>query len=145
MTALREKALHLVEDLPEENLAVLIDFLSCRTKSAIDERKKILGEFVEALKKLYDTDLKKVILYGSYARGDFRDYSDMDTIVLLDMDEKNLQNRRKELSDLTYDFNEKYNVEISAILESYSHYIGWQKVHPLYQNIKNDGVILYAN
>ncbi len=144
MTALREKALNLVKELPEENLAMLIEFLSRRTQVADTDRKKILNAFVDELKKLYGEDLKKVILYGSYARGDFRDDSDIDVIVLLDFDEKTLQNHKKELSDLTYDFGMEHNVEISALSESYSHYMGWRKVHPLYQNIEDDGVILYA-
>ena len=40
-------------------------------------------------KKLYGEDLKKVILYGSYARGDFRDYSDIDIV------NKNIKNIKK--------------------------------------------------
>ena len=144
MTELREKALRLVEEMPEENLISAIEFLSHRTQAKNDERKKIFSAFVEELKKLYGADLKKVILYGSYARGDFRDYSDIDVIILLDFDEETLQKHKKELSDLTYDFGMEHNIDISALSESYSHYLGWQKVHPLYQNIENDGVILYA-
>ena len=88
--------------------------------------------------------MKKVILYGSYARGDFRDNSDIDIMILLDFDEETLQTHKKKLSNLTYDFGMEHNVEISAQSESYLQYLGWQKVHPLYKNIENDGVILYA-
>lgn len=144
MTELRRQALKLVKEMPEKNLSVLIEFLTHRTQVADEEREKILGAFVEELKKLYGEDLKKVILYGSYARGDFREYSDIDIMILLDFDEETLQNHKKELSDLTYDFGVAHNIEISASSESYSHYLGWRKIHPLYQNIENDGVILYA-
>ena len=144
MTALRERALHLVREMPEKNLSALIEFLTHRTQVADEERKKILGEFVEELKKLYGADLKKVILYGSYARGDFRDNSDIDIMILLDFDEETLQTHKKKLSNLTYDFGMAHNVEISAQSESYLQYLGWQKVHPLYKNIESDGVILYA-
>ena len=144
MTELREKALRLVELMPEENLTSAIEFLSHRTQEATEKRKKIFSTFVGELKKLYGADLKKVILYGSYARGDFRDNSDIDIIILLNFDEETLQKHKKALSDLTYDFEMEYGVEISAKAESYTKYLGWQKVHPLYQNIENDGVILYA-
>ena len=144
MTALRQEAFQLLETTPEENLATIIEFLKYRSADATEKRRKILSRFVDEVKKIYDKNLKKVILYGSYARGDFRDYSDIDVLVLLDFDEETLQNHKKELSDLTYDFGVAHNIEISAQSESYLQYLGWQKVHPLYKNIENDGVILYA-
>lgn len=144
MTALRERALYLVREMPEKNLSALIEFLTHRTQVADEERKKILSEFVEALKKLYGADLKKVILYGSYARGDFRDSSDIDIIILLNLDVEKIQEHKKDLSYLTYDFGMEHNIEIYAQSESYLQYLGWQKVHPFYKNIENDGVILYA-
>lgn len=89
MTELRRQALKLVEEMPEKNLSVLIEFLTQRTQDADLKREKILNAFVEELKKLYGEDLKKVILYGSYARGDFRDYSDIDIV------NKNIKNIKK--------------------------------------------------
>lgn len=145
MTALRQEAFQLLEKTPEENLATIIEFLKYRSEDATEKRRKILIRFVDELKKIYDKNLKKVVLYGSYARGDFRDSSDIDILVLLDFDEENLQKQKKELSNITYDFNTENNIEISALAVSYSQYVSLKNFHPLYQNIENDGVILYAN
>ena len=38
----------------------------------------ILSKYVNELEKIYGTYLKEVILYGSYARGDFSKDSDID-------------------------------------------------------------------
>lgn len=38
----------------------------------------LLGQYVEAIRKIYGEHLQSVILYGSYARGDFRPDSDID-------------------------------------------------------------------
>lgn len=145
MTALRQEAFQLLETTPEENLATIIEFLKYRSADATEKRRKILSRFVDEVKKIYDKNLKKVILYGSYARGDFRDYSDIDVLVLLDFDEETLQKQKKELPNMTYDFNTENNIEISALAESYSQYVSLKNIHPLYQNIEIDGVILYAN
>ena len=53
MTELREKALRLVEEMPEENLISAIEFLSHRTQSADAERKKI-GRKVARVQKIFN-------------------------------------------------------------------------------------------
>ena len=40
--------------------------------------RNLLDQYTEILQKIYGKHLKKVILYGSYARGDYRDDSDID-------------------------------------------------------------------
>lgn len=42
----------------------------------------LLTEYVSVLKQLYGAKLKKVILFGSYARGDFGPESDIDIMIL---------------------------------------------------------------
>ena len=45
----------------------------------------LIQQYVIEIKKIYGLHLRKVILYGSYARGDFQSDSDVDIIILLDM------------------------------------------------------------
>ena len=44
---------------------------------------EILNEFREAIEKLYGKRLKKVILYGSWARGEATEDSDIDLVIVL--------------------------------------------------------------
>ena len=46
--------------------------------------KNILQELREALEALYGPRLKRLVLYGSYARGEATDDSDIDVMVVLD-------------------------------------------------------------
>ena len=48
------------------------------------EIKNILEEFKEEIGKLYGARLKEVILYGSWARGDATDESDIDLLIVLE-------------------------------------------------------------
>lgn len=45
----------------------------------------LIEQYIAEIKKIYGTHLRKVILFGSYARGDFRPDSDIDIMILLDI------------------------------------------------------------
>ncbi len=46
--------------------------------------KEILKEFRTGVEKLYGKKLKNIILYGSWARGDATDESDIDLLIVLE-------------------------------------------------------------
>ena len=45
----------------------------------------LVEQYVEAVKKIYGSHVRQIILYGSYARGDYREDSDVDIMILVDM------------------------------------------------------------
>jgi len=76
--------------------------------------KTILAEAKKRLKQIYGDKLKDIILYGSYARGDFTEGSDIDLIILLrDMKEPIVE--RKKYFDAIWELDLKYDTVISII------------------------------
>ena len=47
----------------------------------------MISEYVRAVRKIYGHHLKQVILYGSYASGDYTKDSDVDLMLLVDLDD----------------------------------------------------------
>ena len=45
----------------------------------------LIKQYVNEIKQIYGTHLRQIILYGSYARGDFRPDSEIDIMILLDL------------------------------------------------------------
>ena len=43
----------------------------------------VIKDFTETMKNHYSDRLSKIILYGSYARGDFNEESDIDFMVVI--------------------------------------------------------------
>ena len=41
----------------------------------------LIDQYVEEIKRIYGSHVKQIILYGSYARGDFRPDSDVDIMT----------------------------------------------------------------
>lgn len=62
----------------------------------------LIEQYIEAVKKIYGSHVRQIILYGSYARGDFRSDLDVDIMILLDLSDLELKAYRQQLSYMTY-------------------------------------------
>ena len=65
----------------------------------------LIEQYVSEIKKIYGTHLRQIILYGSYARGEYGPDSDIDIMILLDISDLELKTYGQTLSYMTYDFN----------------------------------------
>lgn len=50
--------------------------------------KEIVYEYAKDIQQLLGKDLSKIVMYGSYVRGDFTDNSDIDLMILVDVPEE---------------------------------------------------------
>lgn len=106
--------------------------------------KELLNLYVAEIKKIYGDHLRKVLLYGSYARGDYRKDSDIDIMILLDLSDLELKKYSQRLSYLTYDFNLDNNLDIKPIAKNENHFRKWLLNYPFYSNVNKEGVVLYG-
>lgn len=107
--------------------------------------KNILNEYVNGLNRIIGNHLKQVILYGSYARGEQEiggEISDIDILILVDLDTAEIKEVEKQIIEYSYDMNLKYNVLLSPIVENDEHYKKRVKYMLFYKNIEKEGVLL---
>ena len=97
----------------------------------------LMDQYILEIKKIYGTHLRKIILYGSYARGDYRPDSDVDIMILLDISDMELKAYSEQLSYMTYDFNLDHNLDIKPFAK-------WLLNYPFYANVNKEGVVLYG-
>lgn len=105
-----------------------------------DNLSLLLERYREAIIQILGSRLERIILYGSYARGDFKQDSDMDIMILADIQPEETSSYADRIYDITYDFEIQYGMEINPSIHSTQVYEQWKKVYPFFMNIEKDGV-----
>lgn len=103
---------------------------------------KATDEFIDGINNILKNRVKKIILYGSYARGDYRENSDLDIMILTDLSEEEIIKIRTKVWDFAYDIGLENNIIISVILKNIEDFAYWLDTLPFYMNIQKEGVIL---
>lgn len=108
---------------------------------------EILNLLPEILQKVYKEKLKSVILFGSYARGTYDAESDVDIAVLIDGTEEEMEDYKRQLSDISAEFiiQKDCNWLFSLIPIQFSRYEEWKEILPFYKNISQEGIVLYVS
>ena len=101
-----------------------------------------IQRFVKSVQELLGKKLKKVILYGSYARGDFKKNSDVDIMILADLSFEEIENYRDQISDIAYDIELNTGIILSPIIKNIKTYNNRVKFIPFYKNVQKEGVVL---
>ena len=104
----------------------------------------IIQDFAKSVRKILGNSLDSVIVYGSYARGDYSELSDIDVMLLVSLGEEEIKEISDQISDLAFDFMMKYGVDISPVITNIDHFNYWVDNLPYYRNIRDEGVRLSA-
>ncbi len=101
---------------------------------------EVLKKLCSHIRVLIGSGLSEIILYGSYARGDFDMESDIDIALIINEQREHLGKYRRELAVVMSELSLEYDtlVSISCIpLQEFEEYKG---VLPYYKNIDLEGV-----
>lgn len=106
------------------------------------EKSKVIYNFASQVTTMLGKQLKTIILYGSYARGDQREDSDVDIMILVDMTEEEMKAIRYPIYDLAFDIFMETGVDISPVIENENRYQYWIEDLPYFRNIHTEGIVL---
>lgn len=102
----------------------------------------LLKNYTEGIQRIYGKSLDAVILYGSYARGDYTEDSDIDIMVLTTLTDKEIEQIETEIYDLAFDFLMDYGVDINVVIKNEKQFNYWLGALPFYNNVQKEGVVL---
>lgn len=107
------------------------------TSEKIEE---VVRLFAAEAREIYGNKLNRIILYGSCARGDFEADSDIDLLILLDVDQKQLTFERSKITDLSDRLDLDYDVVLAPVFQNVQMFDQYSPVSVFYQNIRKEGV-----
>lgn len=100
----------------------------------------ILLLFARNVRKIMGKDLSKILVYGSYARGDYNENSDIDIMILTSLSEDKIEQVEDFLYDEAFDFMMEYGIQISVIVKNEEHFKYWLGALPFYDNVECEGI-----
>ena len=110
---------------------------------------KAIGEFLQRLREAEGDNLLRVVLFGSVARGDDNEDSDIDVFILLKNYDKSvtekieIKERILGIASAVEELND-HQVYISPLINSEETYLQNRRKSLIYYNIADEGVQLYA-
>lgn len=111
---------------------------------ASQDIQKLTQAVVESALEILEDKIYKIILYGSYARGDFTLESDVDIMVVLDCSKEEVLSYRKRMDKVASRIGLEHDVMVSLLLRDKDSFLEGQKVLPFYQNVSREGVDIYG-
>ena len=105
-----------------------------------DILRDILCSIKQGYKQVYGDDIMDIYLYGSYARGDYEQDSDIDFVAIVKGNRLDLQKKLKLMWDIAADLGLENDIVISPTVIPYNEFLQYQEKLPYYRNIIKEGV-----
>lgn len=104
----------------------------------MSREEEALKEFVKEVKGKYGDRIKKIVLFGSYARGDYSEESDVDVLIIGGA-------TLSDLIDISFPLLLKYGVCISPHVMTEEHFsILDREGYGFVKGVKKEGRVIYA-
>lgn len=108
------------------------------------ELQTVTQSVIQASVELLADKIYKIILYGSYARGDFNLESDVDILIILSCSPEEVRAYRKAVSSIASRISLANDIEVSLLLIDKASFEERLHILPFYQNVQREGVSLYG-
>ncbi|MCL2163324.1 MAG: nucleotidyltransferase domain-containing protein [Oscillospiraceae bacterium] len=105
---------------------------------------QIKNEISRDIQNALGSKLHKIILYGSYARGDYNEDSDIDIMVLADIEEYETRFFKTMINEVAHRVSLEYNALVTIFLKDVRSFYRHLEILPYYQNVINEGVEIHG-
>ncbi|MBR1738865.1 MAG: nucleotidyltransferase domain-containing protein [Ruminococcus sp.] len=108
----------------------------CNKSQAI----QILAQAYLMCRDIFGEKLRDAYLYGSYARGDYDDESDVDILMTVDMSAEELSLIRHRVSSVNSELSLEHDVTVSITAKPLEQFTRYSGILPYYRNVLSEGI-----
>lgn len=102
--------------------------------------KDIASQLVDVYRNIYGDDIVEILLYGSYARNEETDQSDVDIVAIVKGNRLDLQKKLKIVWDISADIGLENDVVVSPTVVPFDEFEKYREILPYYMNIEKEGI-----
>ena len=104
----------------------------------------ILAQLRNHMADIFPQERFDVILFGSYARGEANDESDIDVMILVDSSRQTIAARHWQIGEAAAEVLLSHGVVVSPIVENRAYYHANADLLPFFKNVRREGVLIGA-
>lgn len=100
----------------------------------------IIAQLHESMQSIFPQEQMEVILFGSYARNDADDGSDIDVMFLVDSSRQTIQQKHWQIGEAAAKVLMDFGIVISPVVENRAYYQENVGLMPFFKNVQREGV-----
>lgn len=109
-----------------------------------DEVREIIARLNDRMAEIFPDEQMDVILFGSYARSDADDGSDIDVMFLVDAPRRSIEEKQWRIGEIAADVLMDSGAVVSPIVENRAYFRANADVMPFFRNVRREGVAIHG-
>lgn len=102
---------------------------------------KMKEDLVQGLRSIFGNEIQMIILYGSVARNEATEESDIDIAIIMKKDME--ESEKERFISWSADMDIRYDRVFSIVDIQEDNLNKWGEILPFYKNVRKDGIILW--
>ncbi len=102
---------------------------------------KMKEDLVQGVRSIFGNEIQMIILYGSVARNEATEESDIDIAIIMKKDME--ESEKERFISWSADMDIRYDRVFSIVDIQEDNLNKWGEILPFYKNVRKDGIILW--
>jgi len=103
---------------------------------------EIIRSYITEVKEILGPDFLRACVYGSYARGEYGEESDIDIAIFTNRTSGEFYQLIDKIAEITFEYDVKYDIMLSPVFQNDKDYNRMVNVVPYFQSIKREGIAI---